>query len=134
MAFLQRIQHPTPRQLRQFAVTSGGLLPLLAWLWGAEWSAIAVLAGTGAAWAALGCAYPRIAQPPFVLLSWVTAPLGAIVGEAALLAIYFGVLLPIAIWSRRARGDVLGLRFEPRDSYWLRRKPPADAKHYFRQS
>jgi hypothetical protein len=73
-------------------------------------------------------------RPVFVALSIAAAPLGFVLGEAALLVLFFGVFFPIGLSMRIVRRDPLEKQFE-RDaaSYWRSLDPPSDAASYYRQ-
>jgi hypothetical protein len=125
---------PTDRQLRQFGAACAIALPLLGWLWGLRIPAIGLLAATGCIVAVAGWIAPRMLRLPFVALSLAAAPVGIVVGETALLVLYFGVFLPIGLLMRLSRRDPLERPFEKdAESYW-RPLPARDAASYFRQS
>ena len=127
--------HPTTRQLRQFGVICGLALPLVPWLWGCGLQLVAWLGAAGFAVACLGVAVPKVFRPAFLALSLVATPVGAVLGELAMLVVYFGVFLPIGLTFRLVGRDALKRQFEPDSStYWQPRKRARDARSYYRQS
>ncbi|MCA9074966.1 MAG: hypothetical protein KDA93_08040 [Planctomycetaceae bacterium] len=135
MALIDINRDPTNRQLRQFGVISLFVLPLIAWLWGADRTTIGWLAVIGAVIAIVGWVWPKVIKPLFVGLTLLTAPIGIVVGEIALVLIYFGVFLPIGIVFRLLRRDALQLKRDPNTTtYWRPKSAPKDAASYYRQS
>ena len=126
---------PTSRQLRQFSILCALLLPLIGWLWGASGSTVGILGGVGLFIAVLGLAIPAAVKPVFILLTLITAPIGLVVGEIAMLLIFFGVFLPIALLFRVLRRDELQRTLDRNaPSYWQEKKQARDVASYFRQS
>lgn len=126
--------NPTPRQLRQFGRIALAALPLLGWLWGATAQTIAVLAAVGLLLALLSALWPTGLRPLFVALSLLTAPVGLVVGELAMLLIYFGLFLPLGLAFRLLGRDALERRLQPEvDTYWQPKATPADTARYYRQ-
>jgi hypothetical protein len=136
---------PTPRQLRQFAVAGLMIMPLAAWLlsgrpWGDAWLGwqrwlVGALAAAGFAMTAVSIAAPRVLRPVFVGASLLALPIGFIVGEVLLAAIYFLVFTPIAIVFRLIGRDALDRRIDrSAASYWRPKTQPRGAASYFRQS
>ena len=127
--------NPTHRQLRQFAVVCLVALPLAGWLWGVDAADQSVLLALGAVIAIAGWIYPPMARPAFLALSIVAAPIGVIVGEMAMLLIYFAVLLPIGLCFRLVKRDALQLRINrAAKTYWQPKKQPSGVASYYRQS
>ncbi len=126
---------PSDRQVRQFAFICAIVLPLLGWLWGGDTPLIATLAVVGAAVALAGLIKPSLVKPLFLTLTFLTAPIGMVVGEVAMLIIFFGVFCPIGLVFRIAKRDALKLSIDPaKKSYWEEKKSPAKVSSYFRQS
>lgn len=126
--------NPTPRQLRQFGAIAGLVLPLVAWRCGGAPVVIGAWALAGAALAGLGWFVPRALRWPFLGLTLLALPIGLVVGELALLSIYFGVFLPIGLAFRLMRRDRLKLRLDRQAAtYWERKPRPAGAASYYRQ-
>jgi hypothetical protein len=126
---------PTTRQLRQFGLISFVALPLLAWLWGGSWTLIGILSGIGAVAALLGFVFPAALKPAYLAMSLVAAPIGIVVGELALLLVFFGVLLPIGIVFRLLRRDPLRREFDrSAETYFQPKRQPDSAARYHRQS
>ena len=71
----------------------------------------------------------------FLALAIVATPIGMVVGELALLLIYFGCFLPIGLVFRLFRRDALQLTIDRQaESYWERKRQPRSAASYYRQS
>lgn len=134
MALIELNWNPTTRQLRQFAGLCLVALPSVGYLWGGSWSVIGGLAAIGSCLAVLGYFQPGIVRPLFLTISLVTIPIGLIVGELAVAAIYFFVLLPIGMVFRLLGRDALLRRRNPQArSYWLKKEPPKNIARYYRQ-
>lgn len=126
---------PSARQLRQFGIICLVALPLLGLLWGGGTAVVASLAAVGLALAALAFLAPGAVKPVFLAASIAAAPIGLIVGEAAMLLIYFGVFLPIGLLLRLLRRDHLRLARDPgAATYWKPKKAAGDLASYYRQS
>jgi hypothetical protein len=137
--------NPTPRQLRQFAFAALVVLPLAAWLfcgrpWGDQWQAshawlIGSLAAAGALLVVLSYAAPRLARPAFIGMSLLAFPIGLVVGEVMMAAVYFLVFTPVALLFRLIGRDALDRKSDPHaESYWRPKAQPRDTVSYFRQS
>jgi len=126
--------NPTDRQLRQFGVIWLIALPFIGLLWGASLPVLLVLATIGVGISVLSQALPRTLKPIFLAMTVVATPIGIVLGEAALLLTYFGVLFPIGLVFRLVRRDALRLK---RDStattYWEAKEPPRNVASYYRQ-
>lgn len=126
---------PTDRRLRQFGATCFVALPGVGWIWGGGTATVLLLASIGLVLALAGMAAPTILKPIFLALTLVTAPIGMVVGEFALLLVYFGVFLPFGLVFRIVRRDGLQLRLErKRKTYWQAKKQPSNVASYYRQS
>lgn len=137
VAFAELTWSPSNRQLRQFGLTGGLACPLLSW-WLVGLNGVPLLAAAGVG---LGIALVAVTRPtallwPFRVLTLATYPLGLLVGEMLLLAVYLAVLTPIALLMRLLGRDVLGLYQPPADaaSYWQPVSAPRSARDYYRQS
>lgn len=134
MKLFEIVWNPTPRQLRQFGAIAGLVLPLVAWRCGAAPALLAAWALAGTAVFALGWFLPRALRAPFLGLTLLALPIGLVVGELALLAIYFGVFLPIGLAFRLMRRDRLKLTLDHRAAtYWEPKPRPAGVASYYRQ-
>jgi hypothetical protein len=126
---------PTHRQLRQFAVICFIALPLVGILWTRRLDVIAALAGIGFVLMLVGWFRPAAVKPVFLALTLIATPIGIVVGELAMLTIYFAVFLPIGLVFRLLRRDELQLAFDPRTkSYWQAKPQAKGAASYYRQS
>ena len=120
-------------------------MPLAAWLlsgrpWDDAWLGwqrwlVGSLAAAGVAMAVVSIAAPRLLRPVFVGASLLAFPIGFVVGEVLLAAIYFLVFTPIAIMFRLIGRDALDRRIDRSAvSYWRPKTQPRDVASYFRQS
>ena len=126
---------PTQRQLRQFASICFIAIPGVAWLWGATGTPLAIAAVSGGVIAVVGWTKPEAVKPLFLLLSLVAIPIGWVVGEVAMLLIYFAVFLPFALAFRLMRRDALQREMQRQtSSYWMPKKAPSSVASYYRQS
>ena len=134
MKLIQANWDPAPRQLRQFGVTCLLVLPLVGWLWGVPPTVLATLAGGGLLVALAGFVVPAAVKPLYLVLMVVTAPIGMILGELAMLTIYFGLFLPMGLIFRLAGRDALQLKLDrTRPSYWQSKPQPRHVSSYYRQ-
>ena len=134
MKLIQANWNPAPRQLRQFAATCLIVAPLLGWLWGAPSDVLFGLAVAGLIVGLVGFAMPVSVKPLYLTLMAVTAPIGMILGELAMLTIYFGLFLPMGLIFRLLRRDALQLKLDrSRPSYWQPKPQPKHITSYYRQ-
>jgi len=125
---------PTRRQLRQFGLLCLVALPILGWFWGATWTWIAILFVIACIVAGLSYLRPWLIRPLFIGLILITAPIGLVVGELAMLLIYFTIFLPISLLFRLVQRDALQLRIDRvRESYWQAKAEPKDVASYYRR-
>ena len=135
MKLIEISWHPTDRQLRQFGVICLFALPGIGWIWGGGTTAITVLAVIGLLLAVTGMVLPSVLKPVFLALTIVATPIGMVIGELAMLMIYFGVFLPLGLVFRIAKRDSLQLRLDRGgESYWVKKKRPTNIASYYRQS
>ena len=126
--------NPTRRQLKQFGVICLAVLPFVAWMWGAAATTIGYFAAVGLVVAVLSFVFPAAAKWIFVALSLIAIPIGLVLGEVAMLVMYFGVFLPIGLIFRLMRRDALGHRRPPSaETYWQPKKQPSHVSSYYRQ-
>ena len=110
------------------------LFPLVGWVWSAPPDWIGVFAVTGAIIAALSWLMPRFVSPLFSISMLITIPIGMVVGEVAMLFVFFLVFLPIGCAFKAVRHDRLQLQFDhERQSYWQPKAKPDSIASYFRQ-
>ncbi len=126
---------PTDRQLRQFGILCLIALPLAGWIWGAGSWLFGGLLAAGLLIGLMGVAFPRAVCPLFLALTIVATPMGVVIGEVALLLIYFGVFLPTGVLFRLRKRDALQLRIDKSAAtYWQAKRKPQSAATYYRQS
>lgn len=137
--------NPSDRQLGQFGACALAGLPLLGWLAlgrtaPANWSAIdlaafSVFAAVGLLGGLLAWLSPRSLRIAFIAAMLITLPIGVVLGELLLLAVYFGIFTPVGLIFRLIGRDALLRRLDAgAASYWAPKAQAANAEQYFRQS
>jgi len=142
MKLIELNWNPTPRQLKQFGVGALIFLPLIGWLATGKPRSLAdanvpVLGGlavVGLAIAIAALVKPGVIKPLFIGVSLITLPIGLAVGEVVLLAVFFGVFLPIGLVMRLIGRDALQRKLDPgAKSYWQPKAQPSSSARYFQQ-
>jgi len=134
MPFVEANFRPDNRQLRQFGGICLFALPLIGWIWSAPPSWLLALSAIGGVIAGLSWLTPKLVSPLFVVLMLVTIPIGMVVGEMAMLSLFFLVFFPIGVVFKWMKRDRLQLRLDrTRQSYWQLKKKPKSIDSYFRQ-
>lgn len=127
--------NPTDRQLRQFGATALIAVPLIFGVWTRQLEPTGWSMAAGAALAMAGWIRPVLLRPLFVVVTLLTYPIGLIVREIAMLAIFFGMLTPLGLLFRLLGRDVLKKTPDrERESYWNPVKNADSAESYYRQS
>lgn len=136
---------PESRILAQFAWVALVGLPLIAfavlkicglWSWTDSWTHPAMLwsAGVGAGQLLLYLAGLR--EPTrwiYAVLMVVAVPIGFVLSQVLMAAIYYLVFTPIGLCFRLVGRDAMGRRADPsRKSYWHDRGPPRSPASYFK--
>ena len=125
---------PSASQLRQFGVLCAIVLPFLGWLWSVSESGIGILLTTGAAIALLSFVWPPAVRVVFVGLTLAVAPVGMVLGEAAMLLIFLGVFLPISLMFRMIGRDALQRKIDKGAStYWQSKQESDKVSNYYRR-
>jgi len=137
---------PTTQQLRQFGLAAMVALPLAGWLFsgrpslpgawsGPQQGVVIGLALAGGMLGLAGLLRPRMLRPVYLVATLLAFPIGLVLGELVMLALYLLVFAPVAMLFRILRRDALQRRLD-RDarSYWVLRPEPRDVRSYFRQS
>ena len=134
MKLIQANWQPTPRQLRQFAGTCLVVLPVLGWLWGVSENVMIAMAGGGLLIGLVGYALPKSVQPLYLTLMVITTPIGIVLGELAMLTIYFGLFWAMGLVFRLLRRDALQLQLDrEQTTYWQPKPQPRNVTRYYRQ-
>jgi len=131
-------RNPSRRELRLFSLL---WFPLLVMVAGSVlyWKAALPRTATclwiaGAATAVVGFVFPVVAKYLFLVLSYLTYPIGWLVGNAMLAVIYFLIVFPIGLALKFKDFDPLGRHFDrAAKSYWKPRSTPTEKEQYFRQ-
>lgn len=127
--------NPEDRQLRQFGLISLVAIPAIGWMWDASGPLLATLILVSMVLASVGLILPRLLKPVFLTLVVLTMPVGLVIGELAMLTIYFVVFLPLGLLLRMTGRDPLQRQPDRvSQSFWESRSRPASAVRYYRQS
>ncbi|MGD9722111.1 MAG: hypothetical protein AB7O59_12285 [Pirellulales bacterium] len=130
-------RHPSPRQVRQFALVwlSGALLvaAAVAGVRYGAWLVAGLLAGGAVLSVAIGIIRPGWMRPVFVAFVWATLPFGWVVAHVLLATIYYGMIVPLGLGMKLIGRDPLERRFDREAaSYWLPCEPQPERARYFR--
>lgn len=128
---------PDAKQLRQFAWIALPGFCLFGWMAfrASGRTDIALgLAAVGAFLAVIGSIAPRVVLPVYLAMMVLAYPIGLVVSEVLLRAIYYGAFTPVALLFRAFRRDPLRLRKPDVASYWTPRRQRTDPLAYFRQA
>lgn len=129
--------YPDRRQLREFAVIAlfgFGLIALLVWWKTDSTRAATILAAIGAATFIVGLPFPTAVRPLYALLMGIALPIGWVLSNVLLLAIFYLAFTPLGIVFRLRGRDPLRIRKPNVDSYWIDHAPRTDAASYYRQA
>jgi len=84
--------------------------------------------------AALSFVWPKAVNGLFVGLTLALAPIGMVVGEVAMLWLFFGLFLPIGLVFRLIGRDALQRRIDKDAStYWEAKREPEKVSNYYRR-
>lgn len=131
MAFLKEIERqvraldPDRRQLRNlgltFLVVLGAMAAWLCYRGRPAWPWLAGLAVVSGLW---GLVWPMGLRPLHKAWMGLAAVMGYCVSRVLLSALYYLVITPMGLVMRLVGKDLLDLKPDDRDSYWLQRQPP----------
>jgi hypothetical protein len=132
---------PTPaisgRTLRQFAtlcVGISGCVFLASWYrHGEPTTAVWIALIIGSVIGVPGLIRPGFIRPFYLGAIGATRPVRYVMSTVVLVAIYYGVLTPIAALFRLGGRDVLGLRMREAESYWIDLPRRGEPREYLRQ-
>ena len=136
MALANLNLNPTDRHLRQFGGICVFAVPMVAWIWTRDTSIAAWCAAGSVAIGVAAFVKPVLVKPLFVGLTIATFPIGLVVGELAMLLIYFGAFLPMSLIFRLIGRDSLQRRQGTKSveqSLWQARKQTSGVKIYYQQ-
>lgn len=145
MALVEINWKPSEKQLYQFGMIGLVAVPLIGWFYAGRpspshlepWQARLLGASLiiGAVFGSLALLQPNWLKPIFLGLTLLTIPIGFVVSELMLLAMYFLVFAPVAILFRLIGRDALDRNLDrTAKTYWRAKEPFTDVKRYFRQS
>lgn len=134
MKLLDFNRNPTDRQLFQFGLITVVAFPAIGWVWGFGLDVIVYCMSVGIFLAAIGFIYPQALKPVFITLTFIAMPIGWVVGELSMLAIYLLIFLPIGLLFSIRRRDPLQLQIRRANTtYWQPKKQPDGPERYFHQ-
>ncbi len=134
MSLLSMSEGPTPSTRRWFGMSLGLLFLLLGYAFRASHPAVlATVAACSMLLTAVYYAFP--ATQLTIIRTWqvATYPIAWIMGHALLLAVFYIVLLPLALVLRARGHDPLALRRRARKTGWIDRRRDKPAGSYFKQ-
>ncbi len=128
---------PSAKMLREFGIIAlfgFGLVGALLGLKWEAWTASYVLWALGAVSFVLALVQPRLLLPLYVVLMVVAFPIGFVISNVILLALYFGLFTPFSMVFRLIGRDTMKRKFEPEaESYWIKRTGSTPASQRFKQ-
>jgi hypothetical protein len=129
--------HPTDRMLRQFAAAWLIVLSGFAanqWLTRGNPRLAAALAGLAFVVGIAGLLRPRVIRWLFVGTTVVAFPIGWVVSQVMLFALFIGVITPVALlFKLRGRDRLARKRPDAQTSYWKPKSTTEDMRRYLRQ-
>ncbi|MBI3865315.1 MAG: hypothetical protein HY290_25860 [Planctomycetia bacterium] len=141
MKLIDLNRNPTNTQLRQFGLACLVFLPLIGWLTtgrpltleAANVPLLAGLAAFGLVVTIVALVWPRAVKPLFIGASLAAFPIGLVVGELAMLLVFFLVFTPMALIFRLIGRDALQRKVDRQaKSYWQPKAQPKGAASYYR--
>ena len=70
----------------------------------------------------------------YLLLTVVSYPIGFVLSYVVMAVMYYAVITPVGLIFKIIGRDPMRRAFDPAaPTYWIRRRPPAGARRYFRQ-
>lgn len=128
-------RNPSTTQLRQFALSTLIMLPLVTWLWSGRLVPMACAGCAAVGILLCGWLRPHLLKSLFIGLSILTWPIGFVVSEVVLLLLFYAVFTPAGLISRLLRRDPLALKPESTvKSSWRAKKSETDTSSYYRMS
>jgi len=128
---------PSAKMLREFGIIAlfgFGLVGALLGLKWEAWTASYVLWALGAVSFVLAFVQPKLLLPLYVVLMVVAFPIGFVISNVILLALYFGLFTPFSMVFRLIGRDSMKRKFEPEaESYWIKRTGSTPASQRFKQ-
>ena len=76
----------------------------------------------------------KLIRPVFLLMIFLTFPIGWVVSHLVMGVFYYGIITPVGLFFRLISRDPLCRKYEPNaETYWIEYKHERSAKGYFRQ-
>lgn len=75
-----------------------------------------------------------LVKPIYIVLVFVTIPIGWVISHLVLGLFYYGMITPVAIYFKLIGRDVMCRKYDKQcDSYWIEHEDPASVKRYKQQ-
>lgn len=137
MAIVDINWNPSRKELKTFSLLLIVFFAIVAWIVhskGASLQTAALVAGGGAVVGIAGVLSPAFIRVVYVVWMAAVFPIGFVVSNVVLAAVFYGVVWPIGLLMKlTGRNSLqLGLDRESR-TYWNVRQPVKDPRRYFRQ-
>ncbi len=130
--------NPSPQKLRQFGAVASVALAIVAMLAhrrGGGWLAVWVPLALAGMVAIIAAARPARLRLLYVVLTLIVLPVGLVVSNVVLLAVFYGVITPLALVGRLVRSDPLDVRRRvAAPTYWRARRATPAKSSYLRQA
>ncbi len=125
--------HPSPKKLKQFALSCAILFAVLGTFEIGDIHPLALFGSAGAC-LAFGLWAPTFFRPLFVLISCFTWPIGLVVSFLVTTVFYFGLLTPLGVVRRIFGNDRLRRKPSGYDTtFWITQRRARKMESYFRQ-
>lgn len=125
------------KMLREFGIFSLFGFGLIGCVMGFKWDLWQVgytLWGLGGVSFALAFVQPKLLKPLFIALMVVAFPIGFVISNVILAALFYGLFTPIALVFKMVGRDALNRRIEPdATSYWASRDEENSVSQRFKQ-
>ncbi len=138
MAIIPFNTDPSGKELRNFALfwfpAFVAVVGLVVWRKADSWEIAAGIWALALPSIALAFTAPRAMKPVFVVLMYLSFPIGFVLSHVMFVLFFLGLITPIALFMRVIGRDALHRKRDPgATSYWTRREPVTDTKRYFKQ-
>ena len=137
MAIVDINWHPSRKELKTFSLLLIVFFSIVAGV--AHWKGAAIetaclIAGGGAVVGIAGVLSPAFIRIVYVVWMAAVFPIGVVVSNLVLVAVFYGVVLPIGLLAKLTGRNPLQLGFDLKaKTYWNVRPLMKDPRRYFRQ-
>lgn len=137
MAIVDINWNPSRKELKTFSLLLIVFFAIVAWIVhgkGASLQTAALVAGGGAVVGIAGVLSPAFIRVVYVVWMAAVFPIGFVVSNVVLAAVFYGVVWPIGLLMKLTGRNSLQLGFDRESrTYWNVRQPVKDPRRYFRQ-